>query len=64
MPNKDCLDISFVRDKQEEWMTKTIFPSFAADSMRWATSGGAQSSEVLGEKNKSKWAWAISRKLV
>nr|QIN96632.1 MAG: RNA-dependent RNA polymerase [Picornaviridae sp.] len=37
------------------------FKEFCNDLLRWGTSGGAKSADLLGEKFRSKWAWGFRR---
>ncbi|QMU95575.1 RNA-dependent RNA polymerase [Bactrocera dorsalis toti-like virus 2] len=70
-PTKDCLAIPHVRNKFESWMRQWSagdkphlrFSQFCRDPMRWATGGGSSSSEILGERYRTKWAWAMSNAL-
>lgn len=36
------------------------FSEYADDFLRWGTSGGAPRSELMGEKYRTKWAWAFA----
>lgn len=56
-----------VRETVSAWPKKTkdslSFNEYANDPFRWGTSGGAPSVIIHGEKTRSKWAWAISKKI-
>lgn len=55
---------SWMKEKITEWVRNKdsqhlSFSEYQTDPMRWATSGGAPSVYVNGEKIRSKWAWAL-----
>lgn len=55
---------SWMKQKIAEWVRNKdtqhlSFIEYQTDPMRWATSGGAPSVHVNGEKIRSKWAWAL-----
>lgn len=39
--------------------TALPFDEFCKDVVRWGTSGGAPTVEILGQKQRSKWAWGF-----
>lgn len=55
------LDRLFAATRRVHQSLSLNFDQYCTDVMRWATSGGAPASEIMGTKVRSKWAWGFSR---
>lgn len=57
---KNSLDYAFSTWHRGEPHGHLSFREYCNDFYRWGTSGGAKASYILGDKYRTKWAWAYS----